>query len=320
MIAKTATTTALQIKNLKKIYANGVEALKGIDLRVEQGDFFALLGPNGAGKSTTIGILTTLVNPSSGEVSICGVDLFKEPGKAKSLLGVVPQEFNFSLFEKVWNIVVQQAAYYGVPKDEAEKNARHYLTALGLWEKRQHQARTLSGGMKRRLLIARALVHEPPMLILDEPTAGVDVELRRGLWDFLRNLNQAGKTIILTTHYLEEAENLCRGLAIINQGQIIRNTQVRVLLQELKQQTFILELQSKWDNQTLEDSNFKTLEGLNLKFLDAETAELSFPLDLSLNEVFEILNTRGLIVRNLRLKSNRLEELFLNLTGRKDGI
>lgn len=308
---------ALNIKNLTKTYSNGVQALKGIDLSVPLGEFFALLGPNGAGKSTTIGIATTLIKPTAGQIEICGVDLFKEPGKAKSKLGVVPQEFNFSLFERVWDIVIQQAGYYGVPKEKAAVRAKHYLENLGLWEKRFDQSRMLSGGMKRRLLIARALIHDPEILILDEPTAGVDVGLRRGLWDFLKALNQAGKTIILTTHYLEEAEHLCKGIAIINKGSIIRNTTIKELLKELKREVLILDVDHIDPTRGFEmEINKLYGEGKNIEFVfrDQDSLEISFSTAVSMNDVFDFLTQKGIQIKALRQKANRLEELFLNLT------
>ncbi|MBU2478987.1 MAG: ABC transporter ATP-binding protein, partial [Gammaproteobacteria bacterium] len=234
-------TTALSLRQLKKTYANGFTALRGIDLDVQKGDFFALLGPNGAGKSTAIGIITSLVNKSSGSVTVFGHDLDTDLTAAKSCLGLVPQEFNFNVFEPVVEIVVNQAGYYGIPRDEAFKRAEEFLKQLGLWEKRREMARNLSGGMKRRLMIARALVHRPPLLILDEPTAGVDIEIRRSMWEFLRRINAAGTTIILTTHYLEEAENLCRNIAIIDAGQIIENTSMKQLLNKLQLETFVLD-------------------------------------------------------------------------------
>lgn len=297
---------ALSIQQLTKTYKNGMQALKGIDLEVKQGDFFALLGPNGAGKSTTIGIVSSLVNKTSGKVEVFGLDLDAERTKAKKKIGIVPQEFNFNQFEKVFDIVVTQAGFYGIPKALAKERAEKYLRQLGLWDKRDTQSRSLSGGMKRRLMIARALVHEPELLILDEPTAGVDIELRRSMWDFLIKLNEAGKTIILTTHYLEEAESLCRNIAIIDQGRIVENTSMRALLQQLQMETFVLDL-AKPAAQTPQ------LEGFESRLVDAETLEVTAPKDTVLNQIFTQLSEQGIEVMSMRNKANRLEELFLSL-------
>lgn len=297
---------ALSIQQLTKTYKNGMQALKGIDLEVKQGDFFALLGPNGAGKSTTIGIVSSLVNKTAGKVEIFGYDLDTERTKAKKKIGIVPQEFNFNQFEKVFDIVVTQAGFYGIPKALAKERAEKYLRQLGLWEKRNDQSRSLSGGMKRRLMIARALVHEPELLILDEPTAGVDIELRRSMWDFLIKLNQAGKTIILTTHYLEEAESLCRNIAIIDHGRIVENTSMRALLQQLQMETFILDL-AKPVEQT------PNLQGFESRLVDAETLEVTAPKETVLNEIFAQLSEQAVEVVSMRNKANRLEELFLSL-------
>lgn len=297
---------ALEIKTLRKVYKNGFEALKGIDLRVRQGDFFALLGPNGAGKSTTIGIVTGLVNKTSGTVRVFGCDIDRELEAAKSYIGLVPQEINFSQFEAVMEIVVNQAGYYGIDRPLARQRAERYLKKLGLWNKRQDRSRTLSGGMKRRLMIARALLHEPKLLILDEPTAGVDIELRRSMWEFLKEFNAAGTTIILTTHYLEEAENLCRNIAIIDHGQIIENTSMKYLLAKLNIETFILDLRQHL-------AQAPAIEGYRFKRVDETTLEVEVSKDLSLNALFRCLSERGIEVVSMRNKANRLEELFIRL-------
>ncbi len=301
--------SALTIRNLTKTYANGVQALKGIDLDVEQGDFFALLGPNGAGKSTTIGVISSLVNKSGGEVSIFGHSLDTDRSLAKKKIGVVPQEFNFNQFEKVFDIVVTQAGFYGIPAPLARKRAEKYLRQLGLWDKRDMQSRTLSGGMKRRLMIARALVHEPDLLILDEPTADVDIELRRSMWDFLTRINQEGKTIILTTHYLEEAESLCRNIAIIDHGVIVENTNMRSLLEKLQVETFILDLARPVESAPV-------LEGFEVLLRDAQTLEVAVPKTQSLNTLFVALAEQQFEVMSMRNKANRLEELFVRLVDK----
>lgn len=298
--------SALTIRNLTKTYANGVEALKGIDLEVKQGDFFALLGPNGAGKSTTIGVISSLVNKTGGEVSIFGHSLDAERSLAKKKIGVVPQEFNFNQFEKVFDIVVTQAGFYGIPAPLARERAEKYLRQLGLWEKRDMQSRTLSGGMKRRLMIARALVHEPDLLILDEPTAGVDIELRRSMWDFLTRINQEGKTIILTTHYLEEAESLCRNIAIIDHGTIVENTSMRALLEKLQVETFILDLARPVESAPV-------LDGFEVLLKDSQTLEVAVPKTQNLNTLFVALADQQFEVMSMRNKANRLEELFVRL-------
>ncbi len=299
------TMLALDIQQLRKTYQGGVEALKGIDLAVEEGDFYALLGPNGAGKSTTIGIISSLVNKSAGSVKVFGYDIDTQLEQAKAQIGLVPQEFNFSQFEKVEQIVVQQAGFYGVPRKVAEERAEKYLTQLDLWEKRDKQARTLSGGMKRRLMIARALMHEPKLLILDEPTAGVDIEIRRSMWQFLQQLNAEGITIILTTHYLEEAEMLCRNIGIIDKGRIVENTSMRNLLSKLQVETFLLDLDRPAANVQL--AGFKS----------HPAGELSLEVEIQksdgLNGVFEQLNTQNVKVLSMRNKANRLEELFVSL-------
>jgi|TARA_R100001143_G_scaffold29647_2_gene28939 ABC-2 type transport system ATP-binding protein len=298
--------SALTLRNLTKTYANGVEALKGIDLTVERGDFFALLGPNGAGKSTTIGIVSSLVNKTGGEVTILGHSLDQERELAKQKIGVVPQEFNFSQFEKVFDIVVTQAGFYGIPAPLARERAEKYLRKLGLWDKRKNQARSLSGGMKRRLMIARALVHEPELLILDEPTAGVDIELRRSMWDFLIGLNNEGRTIILTTHYLEEAESLCRRIAIIDHGRIVENTDMKSLLEKLQVETFILDLARPVERAP-------ELPGFEVHLRDAGTLEVAVPKTQSLNRLFVALAEQDFEVMSMRNKANRLEELFVRL-------
>ncbi|WP_152224441.1 ABC transporter ATP-binding protein [Pseudomonas sp. SCB32] len=299
-------SSALSIRQLTKTYGNGFQALKGIDLDVAEGDFFALLGPNGAGKSTTIGILSTLVNKTSGTVNVFGHDLDKDPYGLKRCLGVVPQEFNFNQFEKVFDIVVTQAGYYGIPMSVAKGRAEKYLTQLGLWDKRNSASRELSGGMKRRLMIARALVHEPRLLILDEPTAGVDIELRRSMWNFLTELNGEGISIILTTHYLEEAEQLCRNIAIIDHGTIVENTSMRKLLNKLHVETFYLDLKA-----TLAEA--PKLDGYPVRLVDDHTLEVQVDKTMGINGLFSQLNAQGLEVLSLRNKSNRLEELFVSL-------
>lgn len=298
-------TIALDIQGLKKVYKNGVEAVKGIDLKVEQGDFFALLGPNGAGKSTTIGVIASLVNKTAGQVSVFGHSIDTALEDAKAELGLVPQEFNFSQFETLSQILVNQAGYYGVPRQEAHKRADKYLAQLGLLEKKDKQARTLSGGMKRRLMIARALMHEPKLLILDEPTAGVDIELRRSMWSFLREINEQGVTIILTTHYLEEAELLCKNIAIIDQGVIVENTTIKALLAKLDKETFVLDLKTP-----VQPVN---IEGYAFNLTDEHTLEVEVKKSQSLNEVFSQLSTQGNTVLSMRNKANRLEELFVGL-------
>ena len=299
-------TAALSIRALRKIYPNGFEALKGIDLEVQEGDFFALLGPNGAGKSTTIGIVCSLVNKTGGEVSIFGHDLDTETAAAKGCIGLVPQEFNFNVFEPVVEILVNQAGYYGIPRRLAYRRAETYLRELGLWDKRRSMARNLSGGMKRRLMIARALVHEPRLLILDEPTAGVDIEIRRSMWRFIRHINEQGTTIILTTHYLEEAENLCRNIAIIDKGEIIENTSMRELLTKLHRETFVLDLREPL-------SEAPRVPGYNLRRVDELTLEVDVSKDCGITPLFQALAERGIEVLSMRNKNNRLEQLFMDL-------
>ncbi|NQZ80865.1 MAG: ABC transporter ATP-binding protein [Colwellia sp.] len=298
---------ALEISNLEKIYKGGFKALKGIDLTVEQGDFFALLGPNGAGKSTTIGVITSLVNKTAGTVKVFGHDIDKELEQAKSYLGLVPQEFNFNQFETLLTILVNQAGYYGVERPLAFKRAEKYLKQLDLWDKRNDAGRMLSGGMKRRLMIARALMHEPQMLILDEPTAGVDIELRRSMWDFLRELNQQGITIILTTHYLEEAEMLCRNIAIIDSGVIVKNTDMKSLLATLDQETIVLDIDKISDT--------PQLDGFAVRLTDDHTLEIDIKKSQLINNVFAQLSAQNINVHSMRNKSNRLEELFVSLVG-----
>jgi len=297
---------ALSINKLHKTYDNGFEALKGIDLEVHEGDFFALLGPNGAGKSTTIGIITSLINKSGGQVRIFDHDIDAEPELAKQNLGVVPQEFNFNVFEPVEEILINQAGYYGIPRKQATERAQRYLQQLGLWDKRRVMARELSGGMKRRLMIARALIHEPRLLILDEPTAGVDIEIRRATWEFLSEINRLGTTIILTTHYLEEAEQLCKNIAIIDQGRIVENTSIKEILAKLKVQTFVLSL-------TEAVSELPQLEGFPVKRIDESSLEVQITEQQNMNELFTALHKAGLTVSSLRNKANRLEELFIQM-------
>ncbi|MDO6683787.1 MULTISPECIES: ABC transporter ATP-binding protein [unclassified Oceanobacter] len=297
---------ALKVQGLSKVYDNGFQALKGIDLSVEQGDFFALLGPNGAGKSTTLGILSGLVQKTAGLAEVMGFDVNKQSFGARLNLGVVPQEFNFNQFEKVEDVVVTQAGYFGLSRREARTSAEYLLKELDLWDKRDEPSRMLSGGMKRRLMIARALVHKPKVLILDEPTAGVDIELRRSMWTFMKALNEAGTTIILTTHYLEEAEQLCRNIAIINRGEIVRCTSVRALLANMKSETFVFDLMS----QAPADLQ---LAGWVVRVVGEDTIEVVVKEGQSINSVFEALSAKGCLVRSMRPKSNRLEELFVDL-------
>jgi ABC-2 type transport system ATP-binding protein len=307
----TNTMKALSIQNLTKVYNNGFEALKGISLDVNQGDFFALLGPNGAGKSTTIGVITSLVTKSSGSVRVFDTDIDIDSEKAKSYIGLVPQEFNFNGFEQVKHILINQAGYYGMTTNLAEPRADELLKQLGLWDKRHTPARALSGGMKRRLMIARALVHKPQLLILDEPTAGVDIELRRSMWLFLQAINDQGTTIILTTHYLEEAENLCRNIAIIDKGIIVENTDMKSLLNRLDKETFILDL--KWPL-----SPDFTLSEYNCQRIDATTLEVELKRDEGLNNLFATLSLQGIEVTSMKNKANRLEELFLALVDKSE--
>lgn len=299
-------TAAISISGLEKTYSNGFQALKGINLEVQQGDFFALLGPNGAGKSTTIGILSSLVNKSGGKVKVFGHDLDTDLLAAKRCIGVVPQEFNFSQFEKTMDILVNQAGYYGIALSDAKVRAERYLKRLGLWNKRNEPSRMLSGGMKRRLMIARALIHEPKLLILDEPTAGVDIEIRRSMWQFLQEINAQGVTIVLTTHYLEEAEQLCKNIAIIDQGQIIHNTSMRKLLMELHTETFLLDCQGSF-------TQAPALPGYSCSLVDEHTLAVQVDKHQGLNALFVALSEQGVQVLSMRNRSNRLEELFLML-------
>lgn len=300
-------THALETRGLSKVYDNGKSALSAVDLTVEDGAFFALLGPNGAGKSTLIGILTSLVRKSSGRARIFGCDIDEDFPRARSYLGVVPQDFNFSQFESVWEIVVNQAGFYGLTSRVAAPRAEKYLALLDLWERRHDRARTLSGGMKRRLMIARALVHEPRLVILDEPTAGVDIEVRRSMWDFLAQLNREGTTVILTTHYLEEAERLCREIAIIDHGRIIERASMKSLLASLHRETFVLDLGAPL-------AGMPALENFTPLRIDDHTLEVTVDKGQSLNALFTALSQAGIQVSSLRNKSNRLEELFVGLT------
>ncbi len=298
---------ALSIRGLTKVYGNGFHALKGIDLDVEQGDFFALLGPNGAGKSTTLGVVCSLVQKTAGQVSIFGIDIDRDFARAKYHLGVVPQEFNFNQFEKVLDIVLAQAGYYGMPRREALPRAERLLRDLGLWDKRNGNARMLSGGMKRRLMIARALMHRPKLLILDEPTAGVDIELRRSMWEYMRRINRdEGTTIILTTHYLEEAESLCRNVAIINHGEIVRNTSVRELLAELDTESFLLDLAHPV-------SEVPHIAGFEVHKVESAQLAVVMHRGQRLNDVFSELGAQGIEVVSMRNRANRLEEMFVSM-------
>jgi ABC-2 type transport system ATP-binding protein len=302
---------ALSIQGLTKIYRNGVKALQGVDLQVQAGDFFALLGPNGAGKSTLIGVLTSLVNKTSGSITIFGHDIDQDFSAAKSCIGVVPQEYNMNIFDTVKNTLIYQAGYYGLSQSKARESIDYYIRKLGLWEKRHTIVNALSGGMKRRLMIARALIHQPKMLILDEPTAGVDIEIRRSMWEFLIELNRQGVTIILTTHYLEEAENLCRNIAIIDRGSIVANSSMSAILRQLNKERFILYLESPYEK-------LPSLEGYQIYPADPLTLEVEISGQRSLNFLLERLTEQGITVISMRNKSNRLEELFLELTGKGD--
>lgn len=301
-------TTALSIENLTKVYSNGAQALKGINLTVNPGDFFALLGPNGAGKSTTIGIITSLITKTQGTVKVFGHDLDHEREIVKTFIGLVPQEFNFSIFEPPIQILTNQAGYYGIPRPLARERAEYYLNKLSLWQKRHTQSRQLSGGMKRRLMIARALIHHPKLLILDEPTAGVDIEIRRSMWEFFTEINQQGTTIILTTHYLEEAENLCKNIAIIDHGQIIKHTAMDHLLQQLQSETFICYLKHDLTEPP-------PLTRFHTELITPNTLAVEIHKDQSMNELFAELTSHNIEVMSLRNKTNRLEELFVELTA-----
>jgi len=297
---------ALEVKQLEKEYGNGFRAVKGIDLRVESGDFFALLGANGAGKSTTIGIITSLVNKTAGKVTVFGYDLDEQPGEVKRCIGLVPQEFNFNQFEKVFDIVVYQGGFYGLPRHKAKQRAEICLKQLELWDKRDEQAINLSGGMKRRLMIARALVHEPKLLILDEPTAGVDIEIRRSMWTFLKKLNEAGTTIILTTHYLEEAESLCRHIAIIKEGKVVEHTDMKGLLERAHEEYFLLTMKAAV-------SEIKPIEGCKFVMVDEITWQVCVEKEVGVSGLFKGLDDQGVVVSSMRNKANRLEQLFLSL-------
>ncbi|WP_367680292.1 ABC transporter ATP-binding protein [Candidatus Fukatsuia anoeciicola] len=301
---------ALELSQLTKIYSGEVQALQGINLQVTAGDFYALLGPNGAGKSTTIGIISSLINKTTGKIQVFGYDIDKNPVYAKYQLGLVPQEFNFNPFETVLQIIMTQAGYYGVTRKQAKIRAVKYLRYLDLWQKRNERAIYLSGGMKRRLMIARALIHKPKLLILDEPTAGVDIELRRTIWSFLKELNDKGTTIILTTHYLEEAEILCRNIGIIQDGKLVENTSVKKLLNKLKSETFIFDLAPK--------SPLPKLVGYHFYLQDASTLEVNVEREQGLNSLFSQLNLQGIQIQSMRNKTNRLEQLFVNLLNNSD--
>ena len=301
--------SALSIKNLSKVYSNGFKALHGINLEIPHGDFFALLGPNGAGKSTTIGIITSLIKKTSGDIFICGIDIDKDFVSAKKNIGLVPQEINFNTFEPIIEIVTNQAGYYGVPRDISYPEAKKLLKKLGLWDKRQHFSRKLSGGMQRRLMVARALIHKPKLLILDEPTAGADVEVRRLMWDYLKQLNDSGTTIILTTHYLEEAENLCKNIAIIDDGKILENSSMKDFLSQLKNEKFIFYTDNKIENDLyLKDKGFKIIDDTSL--------EVSLSSDSDINTLINELSNNGIKVKSLKNKTNRLEELFMRLVDK----
>jgi len=302
---------ALSLRKLTKTYRNGVQALKGIDLDVEQGDFFALLGPNGAGKTTAIGIIASLVNKTSGQALVFGHDADTDLEAAKACLGLVPQEINFNQFEKVSTILVNQAGFYGIPRGVAKDRMEVWLRRLQLWEKRDAVSRTLSGGMKRRLMIARALIHEPRLLILDEPTAGVDIEVRRSMWEFLRQLNDDGTTIILTTHYLEEAENLCRHIAIIDEGRIIEHDRMATVLRKLHSEVFVL-------NPRQPLAVAPALPGYAVKLAEDGSIEVEVTKSQNLNDIFLALSARGIEVVSMRNKANRLEELFMRLVEGRD--
>lgn len=306
------TTPALEIRDLRKTYDNGVEALKGVSLRVEEGDFYALLGPNGAGKSTLIGVVSSLVNKTEGEVKVFGVDLHAERSRAMRLIGLVPQEINFNMFEQPLDILVNYAGFYGIERAEALVRAEQELKNAQLWDKARKMSRTLSGGMKRRLMIARAMMTRPKLLILDEPTAGVDIEIRRGMWKTLKEVNAAGTTVILTTHYLEEAESLCRNLAIIDHGRIIEEGPMKTLLAKLDVEGFLIDVEGQLP------AGLPHIQGATLLAEDDHTIDLEMPREMDLNRVFAALDGAGIRVRSMRTKSNRLEELFVRLTGKQE--
>ena len=299
---------ALKITNLKKTYDNNFQALKGIDLEVKAGDFFALLGANGAGKSTTIGIICSLVNKSTGDIEVFGYNLDTQREAVQEHIGLVPQEFNFNIWEPVQEIIINQAGYYGIDRNTAKKRAKELLTHLDLWDKRNEQAQNLSGGMKRRLMIARALIHNPKLLILDEPTAGVDIEIRRSMWEFLTKLNQSGTTIILTTHYLEEAESMCNNIAIINNGEVVESTSMKELLSRLQVETFVLDLKTPIEA-------LPEIKEFTIRLRDPSTIEVELDKTRSLNFLFETLSKYNIRVSSMRNKTNRLEELFVKLVG-----
>jgi ABC-2 type transport system ATP-binding protein len=303
---------ALEVVELRKTYANGVEALKGISLTVAQGDFFALLGPNGAGKSTLIGILSSLVNPTAGDARVFGISVNRDRGGVMRQIGLVPQEINFNQFETPFEICVNVAGFYGIPRSIAKQRADKYLNELRIWDKAFEQTRMMSGGMKRRLMIARAMMNEPRLLILDEPTAGVDIEIRRSMWQFITAINRAGTTVILTTHYLEEAEQLCRNIAIIDHGSIVENTSMRALLRKLDVETFVLDVVEV-------PGELPAIEDVRLTATDAHTLEAEMPKTRDLNSLFAALGTAGITVTSMRNKTNRLEELFVRLVERGDG-
>jgi len=305
------TKLALEIKDLKKVYEGGIVALKGIDLEIKKGDFFALLGPNGAGKTTAINIVINLVNKTSGKVKVFGIDTDINVGEAKMHIGVVPQEFNFNIFEKVFDIVVNQGGYYGVDKKTAEKRAEKYLKQLDLWDKKDTISQRLSGGLKRRLMIARALVHEPQLLILDEPTAGVDIEIRRSMWKFISELNTKGRTIILTTHYLEEAENLCRNIAIIDKGKIIENTSMKNFLRSVDKEAFILDVKDPI-------KKVPKLDDCKIKLIDSTTLEVEISKKHNLNVIFKLFQKNGIEIISIRRKTARLEELFMKIVNKNE--
>ncbi len=306
MSPQSTSAPALVVDNLRKTYGNGVEALKGISLTVQPGDFFALLGPNGAGKSTLIGILSSLVNSSSGDAQVFGVSVNRNRSEAMRLIGLVPQEINFNQFEKPFDICVNEAGFYGIPRKLAAERAEKYLKELRLWDKAFHQAREMSGGMKRRLMIARAMMNEPKLLILDEPTAGVDIEIRRSMWHFVSGINAAGTTVILTTHYLEEAESLCRNIAIIDHGTIIENTSMKRLLATLDVETFVLDVNEA-------PQVLPQLDGIAFRRVDERTVEAEMARTQNLNSLFGALTSSGITVNSMRTKTNRLEELFVRL-------
>ena len=308
-MTEAAPPAALSVRDLRKTYDNGVEALKGVSLDVAPGDFYALLGPNGAGKSTLIGIVSSLVNKTSGDVRVFGVDLHARRDQAMRLIGLVPQEINFNMFEKPLDILVNYAGFYGIPRAEAMARAEEELRAAQLWDKAEKMSRTLSGGMKRRLMIARAMMTRPKLLILDEPTAGVDIEIRRGMWQTLRRINAGGTTIILTTHYLEEAENLCRNLAIIDHGRIVEAGPMRALLSKLDVEGFL------FDVEDVLPATLPEIPGADVRAMDAHTLDVDMPRAMDLNRVFAALDAAGIRVRSMRNKSNRLEELFVRMTG-----